>query len=229
MSDENIKIENVLSSFEAHGEEAAVMEFSMEGWSMPSGGHLQGIQRTYTAKPYFIISGSSDHEAYFIVVGKTVDGYEIIQKKTISHNPYRHAGGIQIIGDYLVVGVEDNSKRNKSRVCFFHMRNPEKPTGDPIITIPREGEEKLATAGAIAIAKRSADHLLVVGSWDSDTLDFYRSNGVALGKPGCEFTYWQTWNKDDACRRDWCDDTWGNYQNLNLVRDINDSLFLIGY
>lgn len=229
MKDENIKIKNVLSSFEAHGEEATVMEFTMDGWSMPSGGHLQGIQRTYTTKPYFIISGSSDHEAYFIVVGKTVDGYEIIQKKTISHNPYRHAGGIQIIGDYLVVGVEDNSKKNRSRVCFFDISNPEKPIGDPIITIPREGEEKLATAGAVAIVKRPADHLLMVGSWDSDTLDFYRSNGVALGKSGCEFAYWQTWNKDDACRENWCDDTWGNYQNLNLVKNTNGGLFLIGY
>ena len=229
MRDENIKIKNVLSSFEAHDEEAAVMEFTMEGWSIPSGGHLQGIQRTYTKRPYFVISGSSDHEAYFIVVGKIADGFEIIQKKIISYNPYRHAGGIQIIGDYLVVGVEDNSKRNKSRVCFFDVRNPEKPIGDPIITIPREGEEKLATAGAIAIVKRSADHLLIVGSWDSDTLDFYRSNGMDLGKPGGEFTYRQTWNKDDAFRGDWCDDTWGNYQNLNLVSDTNGSLFLIGY
>jgi len=229
MRDGNIKIKDVLSAFEAHDEEATVMEFTMEGWSIPSGGHLQGIQRTYTRRPCFIISGSSDHEAYFIVVGKTVDGYEIIQKKTISYDPYRHAGGIQIIGDYLVVGVEDNSKKNKSRVCFFHIRNPEKPMGDPIITIPREGEEKLATAGAVAIVKRPADHLLMVGSWDSDTLDFYKSNGIALGKPGCEFTFWQTWNKDDACRDDWSDHAWGNYQNLNLISDRNDCLFLIGY
>ncbi len=180
MRDENTKVADVLSAFEAQGDDASVIEFTIEDWTIPSGGHLQGIQRTHTAKPYFIISGSSDHEAYFIVVGKVTDGYGIVQKKIISCDPYRHAGGIQIIGDCLVVGVEDNSKRNKSRVCFFDIKDPEKAIGDPIITIPREGEEKLATAGAVAIVKRPADHLVIVGSWDSDTLDFYRSNGMAL-------------------------------------------------
>ena len=80
-----------------------------------------------------------------------------------------------------------------------------------------EGEEKLATAGAIAVVKRALDYLLIVGSWDSDTLDFYRSNGIALGESGCEFIYWQTWNRDDAVRDNWCDEIWGNYQNLNLL------------
>ncbi len=133
------------------------------------------------------------------------------------------------MGDYLVVGVEDNSEKDKSRVCFFDIKDPEKPIGDPINTIQREGEEKLSTAGAVAIVKRPVDHLLIVGSWDSDTLDFYRSNGMAPGESGCEFIYWQTWSKDDACRENWCDDIWGNYQNLNLISGTDEHLFLVGY
>jgi hypothetical protein len=204
---------------------------------------LQGIQRIdipYRAsgdipKEYFIISGSSNDAAYFVVIGRTSGGYGIVQKKTICGNPYRHAGGIQIIGSYLVVGVEDNFEKDKSRVCFFDITDPEKPIGDPIIIIQRKGGEKLATAGAVAIAKRAKEHLLIVGSWDSDTLDFYRSNGVELGdcnpkgKSRCRFTYWRTWSKDVACRKGWCDDIWGNYQNLNLVTDVDDRLFLLGY
>ena len=228
-NDRNRKVGDVLSAFHQQSGDATVIEFAMEGWSIPSGGHLQGIQRTYTRKPYFIISGSSDHEAYLIVVGKVAEGYGIIQKKAISHDPYRHAGGIQIIGDYLAVGVEDNSIKDKSWVYFLNIADPEKPIGDPIIRIPRVGEEKLLTAGAVAVIKRARNHLLIVGSWDSDTLDFYESNGYALGHPACDFEYWQTWRKDDAFRDDWCDDIWGNYQNLNLISDASDRLFLAGY
>ncbi len=236
MNDENMKMHNVRSSFERQSEDVTVIEFAMDGWSVPSGGHLQGIQRMdIGSREYLIVSGSSDDAAYFIVVGKTSRGYGIVQRKIICGEPYRHAGGIQVIGDYLAVGVEDNLERNRSRVYFFNVSNPEEPIGKPIITIQREGAEKLSTAGAVAVAKRARDYLLIVGSWDSDTLDFYRSNSVALGECGsdgksrCEFTYWQTWSKDDACKENWCDETWGSYQNLNLVSDIHDRLFMIGY
>ena len=221
---------DVRLSFERQCEDARVIEFATGSWSVPSGGHLQGIQRTdIDDREYFIISGSSDDAAYFIIVGKTSRGYAIVQRKIICREPYRHAGGIQVIGDYLAVGVEDNLERNRSRVYFFNVSNPEEPIGKPIITIQREGAEKLSTAGAVAVAKRVRDYLLIVGSWDSDTLDFYRSNGAAPGGSGCEFTYWQTWSKDDACKENWCDETWGSYQNLNLVSDIHDRLFMIGY
>ncbi len=230
MSEENIKMRNVRSSFERQCEDAAVIEFDMAGWSTPSGGHLQGIQRMdIDGRMYFIISGSSDDAAYFIVVGRTSRGFGIVQRKIICGEPYRHAGGIQVIGDYLAVGVEDNLERDRSRVYFFDVSNPGEPIGEPIVTIQREGPEKLATAGAVAVAKRARDYLLIVGSWDSDTLDFYRSNGVALREPGCEFTYWQTWSKNDARKENWCDDVWGSYQNLNLMSDIHDRLFLVGY
>jgi len=243
MNDENINMIDVFSSFERQSDDAVAIEFTMEGWSLPSGGHLQGIQRMdissrtpgEMSKEYFIISGSSDSEAYFIVVGGTPGGYSIVQKKIVCGDPYRHAGGIQIIDNYLAVGVEDNSEKDRSRVYFFHIANPEKPIGDPIITIQRKGEKKRATAGAVAVVKRPTDHLLIVGTWDSDTLDFYKSNGVALGERDpkgefiCRFTYWQTWNKDDAYKEGWCDDTWGSYQNLNLISDVNDRLFLLGY
>jgi len=227
--DTNAKVEDVLLLFQRQSDDAAVIEFSADGWPISEGGHLQGIQRMNTTKPYFIISGSSDHEAYFIIVGKTSDGYGIVQKKAISCEPYRHAGGIQIIGDYLAVGAEDNSKRDSSRAYFFDISEPEKPIGDPVIIIWREGEEKLATAGAVAVVKRARDHLLIVGSWDSDTLDLYESNGYALGHPRCDFEYWQTWSADDAFRDGWCDDIWGTYQNLNLISDVDDNLFLVGY
>lgn len=232
----NMKITDVCSAFEQQSSKPKIIEFVNDGWNIHSGGHFQGIQRMDVAdSTYFIITGSSEDEAYFIIAGKTSNKYEIIQKKEISKNPYRHAGGIQIVGDYLVVGIEDNQKQNVSQVLIFDIKEPDKPIGEPILTIQREGKKKLATAGAVAMTKVGREYLLIVGSWDSDTLDFYRSNGKNLGelntdgKSLCELNYCFMWNKDYSNRNSWCDNKWGNYQNINLINDLNDNIFLIGY
>jgi len=110
-------------------------------------------------------------------------------------------------------------------VLIFDIKKLDKTIGDPKIIIQREGEKKLATAGAVAMTKLENEYLLVVGSWDSDTLDFYKTEGNSLHK----FKYWLTWDKDKSNRDNWTDQKWGNYQNLNLVSDINNNVFLIGY
>jgi hypothetical protein len=232
----NTRMPDVYTAFKRQKNESEIIEFSNNGWLIHPGGHFQGIQRMDFADfTYFIITGSSEDEAYFIIVGKTSDKYEIIQKKVISKNPYRHAGGIQVVGDYIVVGIEDNQKQNVSQVLIFDIKEPDKPIGEPILVIHREGKKKLATAGAVAMTKIGREYLLIVGSWDSDTLDFYRSNGRNLGelntdgKSLCEFNYCFTWNKDYSNRNGWCDSKWGNYQNINLINDLNDNMFLIGY
>jgi hypothetical protein len=215
MKDENLKLLDVRQSIEKQANTARSISFSAEGWSIPSGGHLQGIQRVdISEKTYFIISGSSSEQAYFIVVGETEGGYGILQKNVISTDPYRHAGGIQVMGNYLAVGVEDNEKRNTSIVYLFDIGKPDEPVGKPLVEIHRKGEEKLATAGAIAVVKHKTHHLLIVGTWDSDTLDFYRSNNAALDSADCKFSYWLTWNKHEATRDDWCDNNWGSYPIL---------------
>ena len=232
----DIRITNVCAAFEQQINKPKIIEFVNNGLIIPSGGHFQGIQRLdANGSVYFIITGSSEDEAYFIVVGKTLDKYEIIQKKEISRNPYRHAGGIQVVGDYLVVGIEDNQKQNVSQVLIFDIKEPDKSIGEPILAIHREGKKKLATAGAVAMTKIRDEYLLIVGSWDSDTLDFHKSNGISLserdsnGKSVCEFSYRFRWDKDKSNRDNWCDSKWGNYQNINLINDLNDNIFLIGY
>ena len=151
----DIRVTNVYAAFEQQINKPKIIEFINKGWNIHSGGHFQGIQRIDTSDniTYFIITGSSEDEAYFIIVGKTSDKYEIIQKKEISRSPYRHAGGIQIVGDYLVVGIEDNQKQNVSQVLIFDIKEPDKTIGEPILAIHREGKKKFATAGAVAMTR----------------------------------------------------------------------------
>lgn len=213
------------TNFNHQNIEPNIIKFANNVFSIHPGGHFQGIQRLDIAdKTYFIISGSSEDEAFFIVVSEKSGRYEIIQKNVIGTNPYRHAGGIQITENYLVVGIEDNQKQDISQVLIFDISQPEQPIGKPIASIQRKGEKKRSTAGAVAMTKLDYGYLLIVGSWDSDTLDFYISkNGLN------EFTFQFTWDKEKSNRRNWSDGIWGNYQNLNLIKDINGNIFLIGY
>ena len=221
-----MRLNDLNTAFSQQNSEPKIIEFINSGYSIHPGGHFQGIQRLDIAgKTYFVVSGSSEDEAYFVVVGEKSGKYEIIQKNVIGVNPYRHAGGIQVTDNYLFVGIEDNQKQNISQVLIFDISQPEQPIGKPITIIQREGQRKRATAGAVAMTRMDDGYLLVVGSWDSDTLDFYVSKDNTLNEFGFQFT----WDRGKANRDGWSDNIWGNYQNLNLMKDTNDSIFLIGY
>ncbi len=218
------KLSNVYTAFESQSCEPKIIEFFNTNWDIHKGGHLQGIQRIdIDDVPHFVITGSSEDEAYFIIVRNRSGRYEIIRKEVIGKNPYRHAGGLQIIDNFLAVGVEDNEKQDISQVLLFNLKGLD--ITNPITRIQRKGEKRRTTAGAVALTKLKNEYLLIVGSWDSDTLDFYVSSENSL----YEFKHWLTWDKDKSNRYNWSDREWGNYQNLNLVNDINDNLFLIGY
>ena len=68
----------------------------------------------------------------------------------------------------------------------------------------------------------------MVGSWDSVELDFYRSTSNDLRDTNCRFGHVADWSRDLADRSSWVDDTWANYQSLNLVVSGDGRQFVIG-
>ena len=84
-------------------------------------------------------------------------------------------------------------------------------------------------AGAVGMAKVGSRHLVCVGTWDCATIDIYLSNGKALDEPACEFAFHETWGVKNADRSNWSDRDFASYQNLNLVVDKSDRVFLIGF
>lgn len=199
-------------------------------FTVPAGGHLQGIQQaTMAGKPYVILSGSSSAFSYLALVAIEGDADRVTAIKPLLDRPFKHAGGIQVCGDYLAVGIEDDTARDTSKVWILRLGDLlEKTRPEPVIEIQRYGAYKRATAGAVALAKVQDKHLMCVGTWDSATIDIYRSNGKSLEDPNCAFDFVQTWDAAKADRSEWSDPDFASYQNLNLMVDVNDRVFLAG-
>jgi hypothetical protein len=129
---------------------------------------------------------------------------------------YTHAGGIQTIGNWLVVPIEGGPGDANARVLFYDLTNPASPQKASYeVTVPSE------TAGTVAITKvQDGKFLLIVGGANCDVLHFYLSNGTSLATdPQFELE----WSVIKAADFDW-----PAYQNTNLVTQADGQLYLIG-
>ncbi len=142
------------------------------------------------------------------------------------NKPFKHAGGCQIFQNYLAVGIEDNDAKNKSKVCIFEILNPENPPVKPVAIIERRGEAYRSTAGCVGITKYKNDLLLAVGDWDTKHIDFYSCKFTRMEND--EFKLISTVELAGISRKDWIDDSWSAYQNINLFAFNNNELYLVG-
>lgn len=193
-----------------------------------TGGHLQGIQAlTHQGQIYYIVSGSSDSQSYYSII-KTGPENFVIAHNTILEKPFKHAGGFQIYENLMAIGVEDNDKKDKSKVFIFQIDNPERPPLEPLAIIDRIGTEKRATAGCIAISEIGGKILVIVGDWDTINLDFYLIDREKLGldPDALELEYSLNTTKMDKSAG--IDDKWLSYQNINLIHGGEGQLYLAG-
>ncbi len=229
------------------GLEKAKVVFSKEQQALiPPGGHYQGIQcysRGDQGSYLFLSHDSSNTEAYLVVAGQvSADLWEtcniVIIENGLGDSPYplKHAGGFQICGRYLAVGVEDNKAKKDSQVIFYDISNPMEPVQLSNLIITRHSEiQKKATSGAVAVIDcvigEKEGYLIAAGNWDAKDLDFYFLGGdlQELNQEKGEASLFFTWKSEKADRAAWMpDQNWGSYQSINFVRDGADNLFLIG-
>jgi hypothetical protein len=231
---------NVVEAFEKLPITGAALKFTLGQMQVPPGGHLQGIQIHFDAaanRHLVYLSHDSATVAYLVVVefplslsgnGRVLHVQELPSDGLSP--PLRHAGGIQLLGDVLAVGVEDNQQKTRSEVQFWNVGEPGKPSLLRHLTIRRQGAPKEQTAGAVGLVARAADHLLVVANWDSRALDFYVSNGKPLADTACRFNLALSWQDRLADKSGWKPDgLFGAYQAINLLSDSQGRLFLIGF
>ena len=206
------------------------IKFSNHDFDIPTeGGHLQGIQYFESnGKKYVVVSGSSSTVAYYAVVHLSQEGHKVVHYKVVGNQPFKHAGGIQMYEHYLAIGVEDNLLKDRSKVMIFDLSEPGLTDALPLITIEREGKFKASTAGAVGFTKHDEQYILAVAGWDTKQIDFYRSNMKPLQDTACRFVYVSSWNTIKADRSDWMNRWWHAYQNINLLVDSNENLFMMG-
>jgi hypothetical protein len=227
------------SEFEQLGGATRELRFARGGKDVPAGGHFQGIQLKFDASAHrhlAFLSHDSLTVAYLVVAEFSESFDRPGHVLTVHEFPsdgqspaLRHAGGIQLCGDILAVGLEDNQQKTRSQVQFWNVADPVKPTHLAHLTVKREGAPKEKTAGAVGLIKRERDHLLAVANWDSRDVDFYLSNGRPLVDAGCRFEPAQHWSAKSAATGQWRpDDRFGAYQAVHLAT-AGKRMFLIGF
>ena len=190
------------------------------------GGHLQGVQIVNTDTcNYAFLTGSSDTYSYYSIV-KLGAKNEVISVNKLMDKPFKHSGGFQIFQNIMAIGIEDNSKKDKSKVCIYDISEPENPPIVPISIIERVGEPMRSTAGCVAITKYKNKALVIVGDWNTEHLDFYSCEFDQLGKMDLEKVY--SIDTKIISKKEWIDKNWESYQNINLFTFNNNELYLIG-
>ena len=190
-----------------------------------SGGHIQGIQYfENVAGNYFFMTGSSDKYSYCLVVKL---GFEnrVFRLNKLMEKPFKHAGGFQIYQNYLAVGIEDNALKDKSKVCFYDISEPEKPLGQPLAVIERTGEPLRNTAGCVGITGYKNGILVAVGDWDTKHIDFYISESDKIVQNGFRKT--GSIDTQNLNNKEWIDTDWNPYQNIILL-NTDRKIYLVG-
>jgi len=193
------------------------------------GGHLQGVQLLVKDQvEYAIFSGSSGTYSYYSVA--KLDSFnQVLSVNELMLKPFKHAGGFQIYQDLMVVGIEDNDAKDKSKVCIYRIENPNKPPVKPLAMMERYGEPFRSTAGCIAVNKIGDRYLIIVGDWDTKHLDFYLCDENILKQNLEAFEKVYTIDTDKIDRSAWPDKEWHAYQNINLLKDTDGKLYLFGF
>lgn len=143
----------------------------------------------------------------------------------VGYGAYTHAGGLSVIGDYVVVGVErEGDSSTDSVVRLYDVSAPDRPRSVWGFS------HAPSSAGAIAIVRLPEGYyLLAVGGWGSATVDFYLSTTTDLENPG--FRYLRRWTTVE-CRNsvagDAPEDCFNEHQNLNFVLQSDGRLYLFG-
>ncbi len=193
------------------------------------GGHIQGIQKMIrNESEYYIVTGSSSSYSYYSILKKDKVENRLITIQHILGNPFRHAGGFQINKNLMAIGVEDNQKKNRSKVLIYEVNNPESIPAEPWITIDRFGTSKRATAGCVAITELDKKVIIIVGDWDTVNLDFYVIERKLIEADSAALTVEYTINTRTADKSDWIDEAWLSYQNINLLQDKDGEIWLAG-
>ena len=224
------------SAFEQLPATGMELTFARGQLDASAGGHIQGIQIVHDAvhRRYlaFLSHDSRDH-AYVLVAAfpeTLAKPGKVVHIHRFEKGPLRHAGGIQIVDNMLIIGLEDNRRKDRSEVRFLDVSDLTNWKTLDHLTIQRNGAPKAYTAGAVALAFTNDGLLAAVANWDSRAIDFYRSLTPSWADVRCTMEFVGRWQEATADRSRWLpDSTYGSYQAINLFASPNGQLQLFGF
>ena len=140
--------------------------------------HQQGIQALSSGG--WAVSGS-DVDTGYLYFSDAAGSIHTVYRPVDDALKYNHPGGFQIADDILAIGLEnaDLRKGSYSKIVFLDVSESRSPTPLDHLEIERPQEAgKVMTAGAVGMTRMDSNYLVVVGNWDSERFDFYRSVGA---------------------------------------------------
>ena len=226
------KLNDVEKAFETIDTIPEVITYT-NSFPVPEGenGHLQSAQildNDVQGTRYIILTGSSDTSYSVVVKLDNEKGNKVISMNHLLHYPFTHAGGIQLFGHYMGVGIEDSRQRNKSKVQIYNLSNPADPIEKPVFDLLRSGEYERSTAGGIGLIEWQQHIVMLVADWDCKNLDFYICPVEVWNLGNIVFKLWKSVKTATLDKQGWIDDEWRSYQNINLMCDKNNQLYALG-
>ena len=263
-TDSNVLLPNgdVLAAFENFRKKGHPAKIVGEGlpWRPPAlnqklkekDKHLQGVAITAN----HAVLTSNEH----IIVGNPIpensQTYKCDFVCRLRHHTFDHLGGIQTIGNWLVVGFEDsdNYPDASSEIRFYSFGENGQPHPQNHLTIQRNryagGDDPAPSAGkagSVGITNyrdgNNFRYLLAVCPWQgieyqghrNGEIHFYRTQpGFSLSNPDCSFgdNPFCIWRASEHMQRDnWNpDNKWEGYVHaISLLADIGGNLYLVGF
>ncbi|MEL6251397.1 MAG: hypothetical protein AAFR87_05235 [Bacteroidota bacterium] len=207
-----------------HPDKSSFISFANELDIPKKGGHIQGVQYyREDENSYFFFTGSSTNQSYLAIAD--AQSQEIISVQKLMDEPFRHAGGFQIMDRLLFVGIEDNEEKDKSLIQIYQIEGAKEGKLRLLKSIKRQGKYKRVTAGSVAVTKVKDSIWICVGNWDNHDLDVYK---IALDQPqmsevDAKIIY--SINSENLDRNRWVEKSWFSYQNINFFWE-EEQLFM---
>ena len=143
---------------------------------------------------------------------------------------YGHPGGMQHIGDIVVLALEAGEGGQPStKILFLDVRDPENPTMLPRPFVPGTGK-----AGVVAITPcgsgreglpcPTGHYLMLITGGNNEEVLFFESTTDDLTSDDLDWKPLDTWHKDELIGSSWPD----NHQTLHFLRQADGRLFLAG-
>ena len=214
LSTVNIKLNNVTDAFDA-----VQLKGTEYKWSCKTNppnlaeSHVQGIA-IWNDLVIFV----QNNKGYSKGKIQVVDRYSADCLYTLDtpYENYNHPGGMQLIGDYLVVPVE-KSNHKESIIYFYDLNDLEDNT-----ILPCKIEQATEGCGAACITnytENGTEYYLLI-AYNNGTYNFYKSNGKTLNNVECCFEKLYAVSPPLLEDRD--------YQGLALITDTEQNIYMIG-
>lgn len=129
---------------------------------------------------------------------------------------YQHPGGMQIIGDYLMVPIE-NWHHNQSYIHFYDLSAMTDTVPPQLLPYSVRRHNGSGAAGITNYTWGSVEYYLMV-AYDNGKLYFYQSNGVSLADDGFALSLLFTTEVSQ-----------GGYSSLCLLTDKNNNVYMVGF